>query len=298
MVILYRYRPNDDKTLKPFQKGYIWCPKPISFNDPFDCKPALITTKDKDLIKLRKKQIVLYTLMKLQHSIDSNINIARFSKKEKERIISEIMQIRSWDKQYSRMKKIFGENPFKIQDITERDIRDSIKKKLNEIGVVCLSEVSDNLLMWSHYTNNHKGFCLGFEFNKIPTQTSTFIIQPVNYVKTYPYLDIYRIHNIPEFGLTQASTKIHFDFLNRNIVNVIYTKSKSWKYEKEWRIVYPTGGIEIDSPGQLSEIIIGLRCNEKDKKLITRAAQRINPSIKIKKIVTKPRSYRLEVVEL
>jgi hypothetical protein len=31
------------------------------------------------------------------------------------------------------------------------------------VGVLCLSEVRDSLLMWGHYTENHEGFVIGFD---------------------------------------------------------------------------------------------------------------------------------------
>ncbi len=30
------------------------------------------------------------------------------------------------------------------------------------IGILCFTEKNDNLLMWSHYANSHKGFVLEF----------------------------------------------------------------------------------------------------------------------------------------
>lgn len=31
------------------------------------------------------------------------------------------------------------------------------------IGMLCLTEKEDNLLMWSHYAQNHEGFVIGFD---------------------------------------------------------------------------------------------------------------------------------------
>jgi hypothetical protein len=32
-----------------------------------------------------------------------------------------------------------------------------------QFGLICLSEVSDDILMWSHYTRGHSGFVIGFD---------------------------------------------------------------------------------------------------------------------------------------
>ena len=35
------------------------------------------------------------------------------------------------------------------------------------MGVVCFSESYDNIIMWSHYSDNHKGFCLNSILNML-----------------------------------------------------------------------------------------------------------------------------------
>lgn len=34
------------------------------------------------------------------------------------------------------------------------------------VRVVCLSEVYDSMLMWSHYAQNHTGFCIEYDFKE------------------------------------------------------------------------------------------------------------------------------------
>jgi hypothetical protein len=36
-----------------------------------------------------------------------------------------------------------------------------------EILITCFSEVNYNILMWSHYANNHKGICLKFKTTQL-----------------------------------------------------------------------------------------------------------------------------------
>jgi len=65
-----------------------------------------------------------------------------------------------------------------------RRIRDSIQNILrSEYGVLSLSAKNDNILMWSHYADYHKGFCIEFKRSPDNPLGST---QPVEYVKEYP----------------------------------------------------------------------------------------------------------------
>jgi len=34
-------------------------------------------------------------------------------------------------------------------------------------GIIALSSRWDSILMWSHYANNHKGYCIGFDSKKL-----------------------------------------------------------------------------------------------------------------------------------
>lgn len=57
---------------------------------------------------------------------------------------------------------------------------DSIEYQIKEQVIYSLSETRENILMWSHYANNHKGFCLGFEsyINQFDTSSTPQIGEP------------------------------------------------------------------------------------------------------------------------
>ena len=69
----------------------------------------------------------------------------------------------------------------KVNDLFKTEVIEGsvngIVKQINENrygrGVCCLSEKHDDVLMWSHYSNGHKGFCLKFE-----TSYEPFYIRP------------------------------------------------------------------------------------------------------------------------
>jgi hypothetical protein len=56
----------------------------------------------------------------------------------------------------------------------------SIDKVLNQsVGILCLSEMRDSLLMWGHYADNHRGLVIGFDsdhpfFNKKRNENDDF----------------------------------------------------------------------------------------------------------------------------
>ena len=86
-------------------------------------------------------------------------------------------------------------------------------------GLLCLVERPDNLLMWAHYGDSHKGVCLEFD-------TSEWLLRlaaKIHYSETYPVVDT----------ANQTPEEIMRDTLLR--------KSQEWEYEQEWRIVSMQG---------------------------------------------------------
>jgi hypothetical protein len=46
---------------------------------------------------------------------------------------------------------------------SDQAARELIDRHLNTLGILSLSEVPDDLLMWTHYAANHSGFVLEFD---------------------------------------------------------------------------------------------------------------------------------------
>lgn len=122
-------------------------------------------------------------------------------------------------------------------DITKRAIDDI----MNKSGVKCFTPNNANILMWSHYTNSHKGICLEFDTLVDPE----FFVYPINVVYSENYPDL-------EFTDKRFTTE------------VLRTKSKDWKYEDEVRIYKRESGYHNFNPNSLKSVIFG--CNTPDDK--------------------------------
>jgi Protein of unknown function (DUF2971) len=92
----------------------------------------------------------------------------------------------------------------------------------NTIGVLSLSEVPDNLLMWSHYGEQHSGIVIEFDgYHETlgggrETKTVANTLHRVVYSEYRPTV------------LDQ-----------HNFTTLFLTKAPDWDYEKEWRIFKP-----------------------------------------------------------
>ena len=96
-------------------------------------------------------------------------------------------------------------------------LRKELQDDVDGAGIVCFCKVRDDILMWAHYADKHRGFCLEFD----GSDNCRFFgeAQPVEYEDYTP---------IP---LGEDN--------NRQMTRSILTKSKHWSYEREYRIVRP-----------------------------------------------------------
>ena len=92
-----------------------------------------------------------------------------------------------------------------------------------ETGISCFSELDDSLLMWAHYANNHRGFCVEYELLEICKQLK-FTPIPVIYSNEKNI-----VRSLFPQQLEESVTRL--------VVDSLTTKSTDWSYEKEWRIV-------------------------------------------------------------
>ncbi len=117
----------------------------------------------------------------------------------------------------------FDKNPRKY-------IKKSLDKVLNNIGIKCFSEVDNEMLMWAHYADAHKGMCLEFDCNF----DKTFFNGNQNLENA-----LYKIEycdDIPKFEFIQPN-KFGNDLEIRRFQHAIDLKSSKWAYEKEIRLV-------------------------------------------------------------
>jgi len=110
----------------------------------------------------------------------------------------------------------------------------------SQMGVSCFSTVPDNLIMWSHYGDHHKGLILKFDVAEL--QKYFYNIQYVNYSNKIEPVDYDR-----------PASEIIDQLLTR--------KSLHWKSEREIRIIMKKAGSSMFPKTALKEIIFGVRCD-------------------------------------
>ncbi len=155
-----------------------------------------------------------------------------------------------------------------------------------ELGILCLTESFDNLLMWAHYADSHRGIVLEFSaqhpfFNRRRSLEDEFYhLRKVGYLPTRPSVDLYH---------TDAS-------------EYFLTKSKAWDYEIEWRILiplkncFPFPGIETFQPEMLTGVILGANVSPayRDEVLRALTSTPVFKHVTVRQAKLNPVSYALD----
>ena len=196
---LYKY-VNADTCCKILENNSIRMTAPCDFNDPYDSKP-IFRCSDNSIKYDRKAILEMYKKERKFGMLDKN----------KQRGFLLFL------KQY----------PYATCEISYKEeierTRDSVCK---DFRVLCLTENKDNILMWSHYAQNHSGAVIEFD-----TEHNLFnSCRRVIYSNEAPYIN-------GSFTLKDEPSDLNISDM-KEILSILYTKSDVWKYENEWRLYF------------------------------------------------------------
>lgn len=157
---------------------------------------------------------------------------------------------------------------------------DLIQTYRHKVGLYCLIERKDSILMWTHYAAEHRGYCLEFAATDYTPVFGTS--QQVSYADVYPEISFYNTPN---------EDKVLLTFL---------TKFTDWSYEKEWRIIDHDNGPGLrDYPSELlRSVTFGLRMEEKHKALIKKWIEKRSHSVKLYQAVQGSDRFEVTFVEV
>jgi hypothetical protein len=160
----------------------------------------------------------------------------------------------------------------KISNTSIESFKKSSREVMNNLRVLSLSSNEENPLLWAHYANKHKGFCLGFDSNHFETSINSRLKpQEVNYSSNLPQL---RFSSLLQNSAFQDKKDIHelITSLDDFIYEVALTKPIEWELEGEFRVVTqdPMQGKSVKfNRLALREVVLGLNTDPKKQNEIT-----------------------------
>lgn len=180
-----------------------WFATPDTFNDPFDCALSENQTPTLDDAIRHFKRL----------NIDKSI--------------------------IERSIDLYKRSPDKLFEL----VKNTKEKSFFSKGVLSLSEKFDDILMWSHYSEYHKGIVFGLELEA----DLEFFVTPIK----IDYRDSYKELN-------------YLSDPHKSTIDTLKIKSSQWKYESEIRIYKNDSGLHKINENAIKEVYFGINTAKED----------------------------------
>lgn len=145
------------------------------------------------------------------------------------------------------------------------DFRSKQRKMYNDLdgklGIVSLSQTYQNILMWSHYADSHKGVCIEYEINE----------ELIFDEKSYSDASTYRYRKV---AYSEGNKLPQITGLGESHDFILCTKSNDWRYEKEIRFLSAENNVLRNSL-PITKIYVGLRFPKENIHLIKSVSKNI-----------------------
>lgn len=187
---------------------------------------------------------------------------------------------------------------------------DKIVQRIQELvdnqAICSFSLLRDNTLMWAHYADSHRGFCIGFNPQYTHEYTKEgfdkIIPQQVIYTDRNPFSPVLDMIVSTTFSSIPPKKYLSTEALYKSIaLSAVSTKSLPWSYEKEFRYVRVQDGsgcVKI-SPLAISELIMGCNMTDADrKKLLNLLSKKMWKHVRLCEVKKSTTRFTFEIVDL
>ena len=175
-------------------------------------------------------------------------------------------------------QKLYPEHNGAVEDVQRLlDEMDSkLAEKMKNLFLVgCLCTSYKNRLMWSHYADSHKGFCIEYDFSEPEDEVLSKLPLPVFYSENRPLVPWKAAIDNSVENMEEAYAEIMMGLL---------TKDKEWEYENEWRILIgATEDSEFKMP-RVSCIYLGASIEKENRDKVIAIAKERNIPVKQMKV--------------
>lgn len=260
---LYKYRFwNNDNHKRLLTHNELYFTSARKFNDPFDC-----TVPVRYDLMTREQALALYR----KHLKKDNPQWS--SEKIEQEAISYV-----------------EEGSYRDPKNWERWLDWQKKFKYRYFGIFSVTEVPDSILMWSHYADSHKGFCVGFDAEKLHMFRRTY------WEETDAKIDHVEVEYFDDYPILRPCEKREVD----EVKEQLRIKASDWKYEKEHRFILigETKKKVLLPNGIVSEVILGCRMPLEHKDEIIGALRQRPTRIRLFQAKEKREQFGLDFQEI
>lgn len=196
---LYKYREFSVSHIQAITNNELWFSVGSTFNDPFDSQPPM----------------ALYSTESLFESMRRNTKFDEMND----------IVLRAWADAVLNTSKRSVTN---VWDAIEK----SIVSWSASSFIHCLSRTNESILMWSHYANFHKGFCIRYKLDRLILNLD---LLTHDFVKCDDESkDILRMLKLETLKNLDA---VYDQRAKEIVISILMQKAKGWEYEQEYRLI-------------------------------------------------------------
>ncbi|MEG0031285.1 DUF2971 domain-containing protein [Acinetobacter sp.] len=192
------------------------------------------------------------------------------------------ISIKDYQQQFNNLKNIFSQHRTNLT-LIEQSLKNIIDMKDTKLGILSLSKRYDDELLWAHYANSHKGFCIEYDLDQLLSKQNP----------KHRFFDIQYSDKIPNLDFSKFLGQNDPDILIKKILGY---KSQRWEYEQELRIITENQGINTYDYRAVKAIYFGLKT---PKSTISKTMKTLQGRrIKYFQMHLKPNSFELEAKQI
>ncbi|MBS1587688.1 MAG: DUF2971 domain-containing protein [Bacteroidetes bacterium] len=245
---VFRYRPDTPLSLKEIQYGEIFFSARDELNDPYDTKsPALFLNDPKICERLIEYVMEPYIAFS---ELEGNLNVGLMTEVlcRKQLLLDELIEVINSRQFFDATTTSFLK--MGLVNVVQHFIERFKYLLYTGAGICYIASFSKNCVnpvVWSHYANHHKGFCLCFSIHDQTFCKDEHIAKTGLHKKEHRFEEVnYKDRNVTTNGyyhfppvvlgdnVSKEQTEEYWDLRRQSYL----TKYTSWGYEQEVRLVF------------------------------------------------------------
>lgn len=271
----YKYLSFDTALRVVESKRFQWS-SPVNFNDPFDHQAGFS-------LEIEKEEFARLLTESIERVIFSDEAISVQPQSMFAALTIQMRAIRHRLNRDEIMKQLRGASLQVADNLHAHfsQLNQTVHVQLFQSRVFCVTELHDNVVMWSHYAEEHKGVVL--KLACIDEIDNTLLAaRKVKYSDrfiSFPSAEVYAKHLTGEAPI---------DFVSL-CWDIAFTKHVDWSYEREWRVhlALPQGSpgdgysLYDEDPRVFQAAYLGCRMDEAHQRQIVATIRKEIPAMEI-----------------
>lgn len=167
-----------------------------------------------------------------------------------------------------------------------------MQKSIGKIGVCSFSLDTKNVLMWSHYSNNHKGMTILYRFPEEYLNDEDYFLGNSEVKYENDPLTKWFINNAVKSEINSR------EYLFKLAIIILTSKNPKWYYEKEARIIRKESGIFSIKKEFIIQICFGLNTSQEDIELIREIVSHYNHKVTLCRVIRTESDFGIDIQEM